>query len=70
MALINLTKEQNEELKALHVKATDNAEMFHKTYRMSKLRKYLTLAECEVEKARAYWELGNFDEDARYRKSQ
>lgn len=70
MALINLTKEQNEELKALHVKATDNAEMFHKIYTRSKLRKYLTLAECEVEKARAYWELGNFDEDPRYCKSQ
>lgn len=67
MALIGLTEEQNKELKALHVKATDNAEMLYKTYRVCKLRKYLTLAECEVEKARAYWELGNFDEDARYR---
>lgn len=67
MALINLTEEQNEQLKALHVKATDEAEMLYKIYQTCKLRKYLTLAECEVEKARAYWELGNFDEDVRYR---
>lgn len=67
MKLINLTEEQNEQLKALHIKATDEAEMLYKTYQTCNLRKYLTLAECEVEKARAYWELGNFEEDPRYR---
>lgn len=63
--LIKLTKEQNEGLKALHVNAIDEAERSLKFYRMSNLRKYLVLAKRELAKARAYYELGDFDPDAR-----
>lgn len=65
--LEGLTKKQNEGLKALHVNAIDEAERFLKFYRMSNLRKYLVLAKCELVKARAYFDLGNFEEDPRYR---
>ena len=65
--LIKLTKEQNEELKALHVNAIDEAERALKFYRMSNLCKYLVLAKCELAKARAYLDLGNFEEATRYR---
>ena len=63
--LDGLTKKQNEGLKALHVNAIDEAERFLKFYRMSNLRKYLVLAKCELAKARAYLNLGDFDPDAR-----
>ena len=49
----------------MHIQAINEAERFLKIYRMSKLRKYLILAECEIATARAYLKLGDFDPDAR-----
>ena len=66
MALTNLTKEQNKELESMHIQAINEAERLLKIYRMSNLRKYLTLTKCELAKAKAYWELGNFEKDPRF----
>ncbi|WP_127010564.1 hypothetical protein [Veillonella sp. CHU594] len=67
MELINLTKKQNEQLKALHIKAIDDAQAYLKSYVITRSRKDSELVECELAKAKAYWELGNFEEDPRYR---
>lgn len=63
--LAGLSEEQNKELESMHIQAINEAERFLKIYRMSKLRKYLILAECEIATARAYLKLGDFDPDVR-----
>ena len=67
MALTGLTKEQNEELNALHMKAIDYAQSFLEDYANTKKYRYLEWAEWELAKARAYLDLGSFEEDPRYR---
>lgn len=54
MALIGLTEEQNKKLESMYIQAISESERFLKIYRMSNLRKYLTLTKCELAKAKAY----------------
>lgn len=67
MKLVKLTKKQNEQLKALYTKSIDYAQSFLEDYKNTKKCEYAELAKCELAKARAYFDLGNFEEDPRYR---
>ena len=64
MALIGLTKEQNEQLQALHVAAMDDLETIKKLEKMDKsLADKLALA--TFTQAKTYLELGDFEQDPR-----
>ena len=65
--LPGLTEEQNEYLKALHIKTIDYAQSFYEDYANTRKEEYSELAKAELAKARAYFNLGNFEEDPRYR---
>lgn len=65
MALINLTKEQNEELRRLHVKAMDAAEKLQMIANTGDLlaKKLVFL---NLTQAQTYLELGDFERDPRF----
>lgn len=64
MALIGLTKEQNEELRRMHVEAMDSVETLKKIDEMGNpLANELALV--AFAQAQAYWELGDFEQDPR-----
>lgn len=63
--LPELTKEQNEYLEALHIKAIVDAIEFYRKHGKTRNRRYFEKGEEELAKAKAYLELGNFDPDAR-----
>lgn len=64
MALIGLTKEQNEELRRMHVEAMDSVERLKEIAKMGNpLADDLALI--AFSQARAYWELGDFEQDSR-----
>lgn len=59
--LPGLTEEQNEYLEALHIKALDDALELYKKYRETSNYGYFEMGEVKFAKARAYYELGNFN---------
>ena len=63
--LPGLTEEQNEYLEALHIKAVIEAIELYKQYSHNRDRKYFEMGEVKFAKARAYYELGNFDVHAK-----
>ena len=63
--LPGLTKEQNEYLEALHIKAIVDAIEFYRKHGKTRNRRYFEKGEEELAKAKAYLELGNFDSNAR-----
>lgn len=63
--LPGLTEEQNEYLKALHIKTIDYAQSFYEDYANTRKEEYSELAKAELAKARAYLKLGDFDPDPR-----
>ena len=64
MKLINLTEEQNEQLKKMHVEAMDSVETLKKIDKMGNpLANELALI--AFARARAYFELGDFEQDPR-----
>ena len=64
MALIGLTKEQNEELRRMHVEAMDCAETLKEIAKMgSSLADSLALI--AFTQAQTYLELGDFEQDPR-----
>lgn len=64
MKLINLTAEQNEQLKKMHMDAMDSVETLKKIDKMGNpLANELALV--AFAQARAYWELGDFEQDPR-----
>ena len=65
--LPGLTEEQNEYLEELHIKAIDTAQSFFEDYANTRKDAYSELAKAELAKARAYFYLGNFEEDPRDR---
>lgn len=66
MALIGLSKEQNEELREMHVEAVDVLEELKKAIKMGdKLADQLGLI--AFVRAKVYYELGDFERDPRFR---
>jgi len=64
MKLINLTEEQNEQLKKMHVEAMDSVEILKEKVKMGDpLAEKLALI--GFTQARAYFELGDFEQDPR-----
>lgn len=64
MKLINLTEEQNEQLKKMHMDAMDSVETLKKIDKMGNpLANELALV--AFAQAQAYWELGDFEQDPR-----
>ena len=67
MKLINLTEEQNEQLKKMHMAAMDDLETIKKLEKMDKsLADKLALA--TFTQAKTYLELGDFERDPRFPK--
>lgn len=72
MALIGLTKEQNEALRKEHVDAVECYEMHMKAFKKAfedggkaEFELAKSLAMISYSRARTYWELGNFEQDSR-----
>nr|DAR14533.1 MAG TPA: pre-rRNA processing protein [Caudoviricetes sp.] len=63
--LPGLTEEQNEYLEALHIKAIDDAIELYRKHGKTRNHRYFEMGEVKFAKARAYYELGDFDPDAR-----
>ena len=65
MALIGLTKEQNEELRRMHVEAMDSTEILKEIAKMgNSLADNLALI--AFTQAQTYLELGDFERDPRF----
>ena len=59
--LPGLTEKQNEYLEALHIKEANESIELYKQYSQYRDYKYFEMAEVKFAKARAYYELGNFN---------